>query len=158
MLKKLCKCGKSIPITDKMCKDCMSKYHKSYDKYSRDNHSVYTDKRWYVVKDICKSKANGIDLWIYYKTGKIVEGRLAHHIIEVADDLSRAYDVINLFWLTDKSHQEIHALYNRDEDTKRKTQQLLFEINKNGMGVGQKVLGEVSKTSAGLFLRENAKN
>lgn len=134
MLKKLCKCGKAIPITDKMCKDCMSKYHKSYDKYSRDNHSVYTDKRWSVVKDVCKSKANGIDLWIYYKTGKIVEGRLAHHIIEVADDLSRAYDVINLFWLTDKSHQEIHALYNRDEDTKKKTQQLLFEINKNGTG------------------------
>ena len=112
----------------------MSKYHKSYDKYTRDNHSVYTDKRWSVVKDVCKSKANGIDLWIYYKTGKIVEGRLAHHIIEVADDLSRAYDVINLFWLTDRSHQEIHALYNRDEDTKKKTQQLLFEINKNGTG------------------------
>ena len=136
----------------------MSKYHKSYDKYSRDNHSVYTDKRWSVAKDVCKSKANGIDLWIYYKTGKIVEGRLAHHIIEVADDLSRAYDVINLFWLTDKSHQEIHALYNRDEDTKKKTQQLLFEINKNGTGVGQKALGEVSKTSARLFFRENARN
>ena len=136
----------------------MSKYHKSYDKYSRDNHSVYTDKCWSVVKDVCKSKANGIDLWIYYKTGKIVEGRLAHHIIEVADDLSRAYDVINLFWLTDKSHQEIHALYNRDEDTKKKTQQLLFEINKNGMGVGQKVFDEVSKTSARLFSRENARN
>ncbi|WP_019125531.1 hypothetical protein [Peptoniphilus grossensis] len=158
MLKKLCKCGKAIPITDKMCKDCMSKYHKSYDKYSRDNHSVYTDKRWSVVKDVCKSKANGIDLWIYYKTGKIVEGRLAHHIIEVADDLSRAYDVGNLFWLTDRSHQEIHALYNRDEDTKKKTQQLLFEINKNGTGVGQKVLGEVSKTSARFFSRENARN
>jgi hypothetical protein len=136
----------------------MSKYHKSYDKYNRDNHSVYTDKRWSVVKDVCKSKANGIDLWIYYKTGKIVEGRLAHHIIEVADDLSRAYDVINLFWLTDKSHQEIHALYNRDEDTKKKTQQLLFEINKNGTGAGQKVLGEGSKTSARLFSRENARN
>lgn len=158
MLKKLCKCGKAIPITDKMCKDCMSKYHKSYDKYNRDNHSVYTDKRWSVVKDVCKSKANGIDLWIYYKTGKIVEGRLAHHIIEVADDLSRVYDVSNLFWLTDRSHQEIHALYNRDEDTKKKTQQLLFEINKNGTGVGQKVLGEVSKTSARLFSRENARN
>ncbi|MCI5643823.1 MAG: hypothetical protein MR285_06925, partial [Peptoniphilus sp.] len=136
MLKKLCKCGKAIPITDKMCKECASKYHKSYDKYKRENHNVYTDSRWAKVKNVCRSRACGIDLWHYYKTGKIIEGRLAHHIVEVSDDISKAYDVDNLFWLTDKSHQEIHSLYNKNPESKLKTQALLLKLNKNGTGVG----------------------
>lgn len=130
MLKKLCKCGRPIPITDKYCPECSRRYHRGYDRYSREDHGVYSDRRWSILKELCKDKAKGIDLWHYYKTGQIVQGRLAHHIIEVSEDMGRAFDPANLFWLTDKSHQEVHALYNKNLDSKIETQAKLFELNK----------------------------
>lgn len=92
---------------------------------------MYSDRRWPTLKALCKDRAKGIDLWHYYKTGRIVQGRLAHHIIEVSEDMDRAFDPWNLFWLTDKSHQEVHALYNKSLDSKIDTQAKLFELNKN---------------------------
>lgn len=136
MLKKYCKCGALIPATEKQCSKCRSRYHKAYDKYTRDDLGVYSDRRWPVLKAVCKDRAKGIDLWHYYKTGRIVQGRLAHHIIEVSEDMGRAYDPTNLFWLTDKSHQEVHALYKKNLDSKKETQEKLFELNKNFAGGG----------------------
>ncbi|WP_455256638.1 hypothetical protein [Peptoniphilus asaccharolyticus] len=84
---------------------------------------------------MCKSRANGIDLYHYHKTGRIIKGTLAHHIIEVSDDMSKAFDLHNLFWLSDKSHKEIHAIYNKSLKDKQELQGVLLRLNKGMTGV-----------------------
>lgn len=138
-----------------MCSSCMNQYQTNYDQYQRENHFVYTDKRWSVLKAKCKGRANGIDLYHYYKTGRIVEGSLAHHIVEVSEDISKAYDIDNLFWLTPKSHQEIHALYKRNKQVKEDTQRLLLKINKNLMGGRLECFRRGAKDQRPTFLPGN---
>lgn len=134
MLKKLCKCGKSIPITDKMCKDCMSKYHKSYDKYQRVNVDFYHSQEWLRIRNIIKSRDKGVDLYYFYKHGRIIPGSLAHHIIELKDNKALGLDVNNLIWVSDGSHKEIHSIYNKSEDDKKNLQKYLKKILKQGVG------------------------
>lgn len=130
MLKKLCKCGKRIPITEKQCEDCRRKQQKSYDTYKRENRDIYRDRRWAVVRAMAKEDSNGIDLYHLYRTGRIVEGTLGHHIVEVKEDRSLAFDPENVFWLTDGSHKEVHALYERSAEDKKATQDLLHRLKK----------------------------
>lgn len=129
MLKKLCKCGKIIPITEKQCEECRRKYQKSYDRYSRSNQEVYKDKRWTVLRQLCRENAGGIDLYHLYKYKEIIPGTLAHHIVEVSEDMERAFDIENLFWLSDRSHKEVHAIYERGKDSKEELQKLLRFLN-----------------------------
>lgn len=135
MLTKLCKCGKKILITQSSCAECKSKQQQAYDKHGRSNANVYKDKRWKKLIMMCKSRANGIDLYHYHKTGRIIKGTLAHHIIEVSDDMSKAFDLHNLFWLSDKSHKEVHAIYNKSLKDKQELQGVLFNLIKELTGV-----------------------
>lgn len=159
MLSKFCKCGKQIPITSKSCKECEAKRNKMYDKTKRKYRDVYHNAMWNPLREQCRAEVNGIDLFILATEGKIVQGNTAHHIIEVEEDISKAFDVMNLFWITDKSHKKIHALYNKDEETKRKTQEGLLSLKKLYLeGDIGKVFPKAHKTCAPLYLRENARN
>ena len=133
MLKKVCsRCGKKIAITE-TC-SCTKERHKVYDREYRnkDNAEFYHSKAWKQLTKLCKLKANGLDLYELEVNGKIVKGSLSHHIDELEEARDRALDITNLIWVSEKTHNYIHSVYNRSEEDKNKLKALLFKIiNKN---------------------------
>lgn len=121
-LKKLCKCGASISLTETKCKTCSSKYQSYYDTYKRENKEIYRSNRWKKLTEQCKNKFSGIDIYSLYKYNKLIQGKLSHHIVEVNEDSSKIYDIDNLIFVSDRSHKEIHERYNNN---KKETQQEL---------------------------------
>lgn len=120
MLKKLCACGASIPINQAKCKACSSKDQANYDKYHRKNKDIYKSRQWVKLTELCKNRFNGIDVYAYYKYNKLVAGKISHHIIEVSEDMARAFDLDNLIYVSDASHKEIHERYKHDREETQK--------------------------------------
>ena len=116
MLKKLCKCGTSIDANLKQCDECKAKYNLNYDKYYRSNASIYKSNRWKKLTKMCKAKYHGIDVYALMKYNKLIAGRLSHHIVEVDEDAGMIYDLDNLIYVSDRSHQEIHQRYNNNKE------------------------------------------
>ncbi|EHL18499.1 hypothetical protein HMPREF9630_00224 [Peptoanaerobacter stomatis] len=134
MLTKHCKCGAKIPQTQKQCYKCQQKsrkeraeYHRFYDKNCRKNTEIYHSKEWETLTKLCKNKFNGLDIYAYYKYNRIVKGTLSHHIIEIEEDISKAYDINNLIYLSEQSHRLIHKIYRSNEEAKRKLQKELIK-------------------------------
>lgn len=132
MLYKLCRCGKKIPIIIPYCEDCQKKVRqnkrdqqKYYDQNLRKNYDIYHSPIWLSLRDQCKSRFTGIDVYQYYKYNKLVEGTLAHHIVPVEDDKSLIYDLDNLVFVSDRTHAEIHSLYDCGQASREATQALL---------------------------------
>ncbi|MEA5085090.1 MAG: hypothetical protein VB018_13230 [Lachnospiraceae bacterium] len=133
MLFKICPGCNSRYELGKQCPNgCMEKAEKErnkyYDKHSRDkdSYAVYHSKLWPVLTQQCKTEFNGLDIYQLYKYGKVVYGQLSHHIVTVKDDITRAYDISNLIYVSDESHGEIHAEY--DKGNKQAMQDYLFKI------------------------------
>ena len=129
MLMKLCaRCGKKTPSNAKC--DCVKDRHKIYNREFRDKKSAefYNSKEWKTLTAICKTKANGLDLYEYVLNNNIVKGELSHHIEEITDNKSRALDIGNLIWISNKTHNYIHSQYNKSAEDKNEMQNKLFEI------------------------------
>lgn len=133
MLMKVCgRCGKKIEAT-KTC-ECNKSRHKVYDRECRnkDNAEFYHSKAWKSMTALCKAKANGLDLYELEVNNKIVKGTLSHHIEELEEAKDRALDITNLIWVSEKTHNYIHSVYNKSKEDKNKLKALLFKIiNKN---------------------------
>ena len=69
-----------------------------------------------------------MDIYSWYKYGRIEAGRIVHHIIPIKDDYSRRLDLTNLIYLTDANHKIIHARYEESEQKKGEVQQELFRM------------------------------
>ncbi|MBR8723228.1 hypothetical protein IX325_001545 [Fusobacterium necrophorum subsp. funduliforme] len=131
MLYKICgRCGKKIKQGEQ-CK-CKKKRHRAYDREHRNKESAafYHSKAWKELTKLCKLKASGLDLYQLEIKHRVTKGTLSHHIIELQDNRDRALDISNLIWISDKTHALIHKEYNKDEQSKRKMQRLLFSIIK----------------------------
>lgn len=129
MLMKVCgKCGKKIEAT-KTC-ECSKSRHKVYDReYRNKEHAeFYNSKAWKQLTKLCKLKANGLDMYELEVNNKIVKGTLSHHIEELEDNKDRALDITNLIWVSEKTHNFIHAEYNKSKENKDKLKALLFKI------------------------------
>lgn len=135
MLYKICgKCGKKIAQGNKC--SCVKERHKVYDKEFRNKESAnfYHSKAWRKLTALCKLKANGLDMWELIVNKRIVKGTLSHHIEELTENKDRALDITNLIWISDKTHNFIHAEYNKSIESKKKLQEKLFSIV-NNLGV-----------------------
>lgn len=138
-LKRLCpKCQKVIEVDRKYCEECERVYNefrksnnKSYDKKTRKNNqnkqysSFYRSKEWEIVRSYIISKYKNIDVYEYYKTGKIIKSETVHHIVELRDDFNRRLDTKNLIPISLSNHSKIHLLYKRN---KKKYQALLIDM------------------------------
>ena len=134
MLTKICgKCGARYAGT--FCPRCEAKRQKNYDRTERnkDRASFYNSPAWQRLTKQCKAESFGIDLYALHTTGRIVMGRLSHHIIPVGDDRGRAYDLGNLLWVSDASHAVIHRAYDASDEEKEKMQTLLFSLKREGV-------------------------
>ncbi|MGP1563023.1 hypothetical protein [Filifactor alocis] len=128
MLKKLCACGNKININQKSCTVCEQKrkeYIKHYDKTQRKNKDIYHSKMWSRLTKLCKERFNSLDIYVLYEHGEIRKGTLSHHIIEIDEDRSKAFDLDNLIFLSDRSHAEIHIEYSKGEKEKKLMQNKL---------------------------------
>ena len=129
MLMKVCgKCGKKIEAT-KTC-ECSKSRHKVYDREYRkkDNAEFYNSKAWKQLTKLCKLQANGLDMYELEVNNRIIKGTLSHHIEELEEDINRALDITNLIWVSEKTHNYIHSVYNKRKEDKNKLKALLFKI------------------------------
>lgn len=109
--------------------------NKVYDETQRKNADIYHSKEWKVLRIICLNNFDNLCLWSLFKYKRIVRAELIHHIIEVEEDRTKAFDVNNLIPVSDEAHREIHELYKTDKtaiqsellDMKRKYLELSFE-------------------------------
>lgn len=62
-----------------------------------------------------------------YKEGKIVKANDVHHIVEILEDETLAYEEENLIGLSKDKHKLIHELY---KDNKKLVQDELKEIKR----------------------------
>jgi hypothetical protein len=138
-LKRICRCGKTIPYEVKYCESCSKKYdeykrnrNKVYDRTKRNKESiaVYHSPVWIRLTEECKRRFKGLDIYSYYILGKVEYGSLSHHIEEVEENKERIYDIENLIYLTGRNHKMVHSTYNKDKESKRKMQELLFNLIK----------------------------
>lgn len=133
-LVKICpRCGKIIDRELKYCKECTSRINKDYNRYKRDmeTQKIYNSKEW----EISKSKAEDRDMGLCiscYHNKTIKYSQLVHHIIELKDDLSKAFDLNNLICLCESCHQKIHKVYKTKN--KVKMQNLLRNLIKHTRG------------------------
>lgn len=128
MLYKRCgSCGKKIPY-DSQC-SCVSKRRREYNKqrynYNAKSERFYHSSKWKLVRSRAIIKYYSMDIYEYFTTGRVVEGKIMHHIVEVKDDFNKADDINNLIYLTDSNHKKIHALYEKGEVEKKKIQEEL---------------------------------
>ena len=133
-LLKLCRCGKKIPNTLKMCCECEGRQQdrrresdRKYDKTRRDKKSkdFYNSSSWDKTRVFVLNKYNGLDLYEYYVNHCIVYAQTVHHIIELRENWSRRHDIENLIPLTNSNHKRIHLMYLNDKEA---TQKLLLDI------------------------------
>lgn len=139
-LKRLCPhCNKLIEYSSKYCKECENKVKQSnkerYKTYSKnrddkDIQRIYTSKRWQQVRELAQIQQFGLDLYEYYINNKIVVADTYHHIVETKEDISRAFDIENVFGLTDSNHRIIHEKYIKSDEYKKEMQDLLFSLLK----------------------------
>lgn len=133
-LTKQCRCGAKIDIAMKCCPNCISHYegkkkesYRIYDDKKRDKkaHAFYVSSEWQALRNVILKRYVGIDLYLYYTTGVIEKANTVHHIIEISEDSSRKLDDKNLLPVTQKTHEKIHKMYQRN---KIATQELLFSF------------------------------
>lgn len=129
-MNKICpRCRKVYSYDDKVCPNgCSDKTKresdKVYDQEQRVNQDLYNSREWKFLRDNCRKKFSGLCIWSLYKEKRIIQGKLTHHIVPVEDNKKKALDPMNLIYLSDAAHREIHELY---EEDKEGTQSLLFD-------------------------------
>ncbi len=136
MLWHKCRCGALIPQGIKQCKDCEAgsgrelSRHMEYNLYRRNRKTAefYLSKEWRRLRAFIISKYDGLDLYALYVQHKIKTADMVHHITEVEEDWNKRLDPMNLFPLSNQNHGIISALYDKDEATKKATQELLRDI------------------------------
>lgn len=87
--------------------------------------AVYGTNKWRTVRGQVLEDCNHICLYTFYTEGKIVKADDVHHIIEILEDESLAFEEDNLIGLSEEKHKLVHELY---KENKEKTQDKLREF------------------------------
>lgn len=79
---------------------------------TREDNKVYESKRYRKIRRKVLEDYDYLCLWSFYIEGKIVRAKDVHHIVEITDDNTKAYDYDNLIPLEEGVHRPfIHNLY-----------------------------------------------
>lgn len=127
------------------CKYCgiVNKPHKCprvkrKDDSNRSDKKLYRTSLWQSTRQNVLDNFNNICLWSLYVDGVIRSADVVHHIVEVLEDESLAFEDDNLIPLEYYNHKEVHELYKRD---KAKVQGLLRLMTET-YSKGDKTLGK----------------
>ena len=165
MLTKICgRCGRVIK-QGTQC-PCEAERQREYDceHRNRESASFYHSKSWKLLQQAVASRAGYTDEYLRYYKGRIQQGRIAHHIAPVDERPDLRLDGRNIIYVSDKTHQMIHAEYGKGEREKREMMMRLYRIRmdaeENLMARGgQKSFGSKNIEPRGLFsCEETPKN
>lgn len=107
---------------------CESKRKRNYEyKKDREDTGIYKSRSWDKARANILEQYHHICLYSFYVEGKIIKATDVHHIIELNDNSSLAFDEDNLIPLSKEKHRLIHELYKED---KKKIQDELREFKK----------------------------
>ncbi|WP_238886442.1 HNH endonuclease [Clostridium sp. YIM B02551] len=140
---KFCKCGKLIEYTQRLCSDCEVKQtarnkikNKEYKNARQDEdiQSIYNSKKWKITVRIISNRDNGLCI-LCLSEGRLRYKDTVHHIVEVKEDISKAYVLLNLICLCESCHQKVHREYKINKLTKENMQNKLIKLIKDTQGV-----------------------
>jgi len=150
-----CRYGALIPHGASLCStfaaasEGTNSRHMQYNRTRRNSKAAafYVSGEWRPVRANTLRLYDGLDIYAYYIQHRIATADMVHHIIELDEDWSRRIDMTNLLPLSNQNHGIISALYEKDEATKRQTQQLLFGLIashwKDAGGIEKVLLGGI---------------
>jgi hypothetical protein len=137
MLTTICgRCGRVIRQGER-CK-CEAERQREYDRDNRNRESAsfYHSKSWQLLQKAVAARAGYQDEYQRFYKGRIHRGRIAHHIAPVDERPDLRLDGKNIIYVSDKTHQMIHAEYNKGKKEKEAMQRRLYRIRmeseKNG--------------------------
>lgn len=133
MLLHMCRCGRLIPQTMRLCEDCEAKAgqrYKDYNEHRRDSKTAafYVSKEWRQMRGLVLSAYDYIDLYALNVLHEIRRADTVHHITEITEDWTRRLDAANLIPIASSTHNAIHTLYDKDAATKAATQATLRQL------------------------------
>lgn len=114
-----------IHAKDYICE--AKKKRRQYINKGRVDSGIYRGNKWRTIRERVLDNCNYICLYTLYKEGKIVKANDVHHIVEILEDETLAYEEENLIGLSKDKHKLIHELY---KDNKKLVQDELKEIKR----------------------------
>lgn len=133
MLKRICTiCGRTVEA-GKPC-GCMAASRKEYDTAHRNKESAafYHSKQWKAVQQLVAARAHYADELISFEEGRIVPGRIAHHIQPIADRPELSLSLSNIIYVSDATHKRIHDAYSKGAKERREMQERLARVRSGG--------------------------
>ncbi len=91
--------------------------------------TLYKGGRWQALRLVVIARYDGLDPWALLNS-RIEYAHTVHHIVTAEDNPELFYVEDNLIPLSRSSHDEIHALYRKSEESKRETQEKLRKLIK----------------------------
>lgn len=113
------RCGKRILAGEKC--ECFKAYqqrrHREYDSACRDERSkaFYNSAEWERIRAAVLELDDGIDVYVFMTTGKILLADTVHHIEPARDNWNRRLDPDNLMSLNHDTHSKIEQMYKKDK-------------------------------------------
>lgn len=104
--------------------------HSEYNDKIRDSKKAefYISREWRVCRTNALAHYDYLDIYDLFIYQRLTMADHVHHIVELEDDWSRRFDLLNLIPLSHSNHSIISQLYKRDKATKAQTQRLLAEL------------------------------
>lgn len=107
---------------------CEQKRKRNYDyKKDREDTGIYKSGLWDKARANILEQYHHICLYSFYVEQKTVKATDVHHIIELNDNSSLAFNEDNLIPLSKEKHRLVHELYKED---KKKIQEELRNMKK----------------------------
>lgn len=144
MLKKFCRCGKLIPQSLKVCKECQAKIDLRSKKVNKEIYKRYKNKRtdireqrfysnrdWLFTRDAVRKRDKYL-CKLCESNNKISYVDTVHHIVELKEDWSKRTNLDNLICLCNRCHFYVHKKYNKDSKTKKEMQEKLKDLVSKG--------------------------
>lgn len=101
-----------------------------YNKHRRNKKTAafYVSSEWRKTRAETIRRFDGVDIYAFYVLHVIQTADMVHHITPIEDDWNRRLDATNLIPLSNHSHGITEALYSKDEQTKKATQKMLYDL------------------------------
>ena len=91
---------------------------------------LYKGARWQAIRSVIIARYNGVDPWAFLH-GRIEYASIVHHIVTAEEAPDMFYIEDNLIPVSRASHDEIHTLYRKSQQSKEETQAKLKSLIKH---------------------------
>jgi hypothetical protein len=129
MLTTICsRCGQVIKQGERC--QCELERQREYDRDNRNRESAafYHSKSWSYLQKAIAARAGYQDEYVKFYKGRVMPGRIAHHIAPIDERPELKLDGKNIIYVSDKTHQMIHAEYKKGIKEKEEMQRRLYRI------------------------------